>query len=436
MATTYTSTIDVNVWKEHTCSGCGNVYRYLFKRKKSGQGSNPDAARAAAHAAVVKALSFEVDMQPCPSCGLYQPDMVGAKRARRHGWLTFLAVLLPATTLILYATDVLNAPVTALVTAGLCALVVLAHLLIDTLNPNRDLEANHQLAQMRVEKGDLWKPSDRPGTVERDEDAAGSGWTTSHTVAYALLVLGLLAFLTPELLRVLHGWKLNSDWVPVVAGPGDRVYIYLPHKITSVKGYWRGTPAIEVLNAQEVGLNSATLSGESKADNWGQTITIGSKESKTNTHTLWTYVTLPANARLENQALKLRIGMVVNYPELQGVNQWRPTNFVMPPYETTLRLSSANAGSRYRNSWWGSFLSGAALILVPSILLMRLSSAMRQRAHPTSIFVPGEDQAEEEQQPAEVQPIDGAIQDKPAPTLEEDDRIHEGRPRAEPPPLP
>src|SRR5436853_504400 len=86
MATTYTSTIEVNVWKEHTCAACGGVYRYLFKRKKSGQGRSPDAARAAAQAAVVKALAHEVDLQPCPGCGLYQPDMIGTRKARRHGW--------------------------------------------------------------------------------------------------------------------------------------------------------------------------------------------------------------------------------------------------------------------------------------------------------------------------------------------------------------
>ena len=58
MSTTYTSTIEVNVWKEHTCLHCGTVYRYLFKRSKQGQGATPDAASAAAHNAVVSALAL------------------------------------------------------------------------------------------------------------------------------------------------------------------------------------------------------------------------------------------------------------------------------------------------------------------------------------------------------------------------------------------
>jgi hypothetical protein len=336
--------------------------------------------------------------------------------------------------LILYATDVMNAGATALLTAGLCGLVVLAHLLVDSLNPNRNLDANHRLAQMRVEKGDLWVPNTQPA-AEPAEGAPDSGWTTDHTVAYGLLVAGLVAFLVPELFRALRGWKVNPEWVPVVAGPGDQPYFYFDEKITSVKGYWKGTPTIQVLNAQELGLTTNTLSGISKADDWGQTIRIGSKESKTGTHTLWARVLLPADTRLENQTLKLRITMAVNYPQLQGNDRWVPDNMTTRPYEKTLQLSSANAGSRFRTSWWGGFLSGACLIVVPSIMLRRLSAAMRKRAQPTRIFVPGE-QAEGAEQPAEVEPVEEAGGEQSGTADEGDDRIHEGRRRAEPPPLP
>jgi hypothetical protein len=64
MATTYKSTNEVNVWKEHACIGCGSRFRYLFKRKKTGQGRTPDAASIAARKAVVKALEHEVVDQP------------------------------------------------------------------------------------------------------------------------------------------------------------------------------------------------------------------------------------------------------------------------------------------------------------------------------------------------------------------------------------
>src|SRR6185437_9310048 len=128
MATTYKSTIEINVWKEHTCIGCNGRFRYLFKRKKTGQGGTPEAASAAARKAVVQALEHEVDMHPCPGCGLYQPDMVGSRRSKRHWWviaITWAALLLM---MILMLTDVLPAGTAALAAAGTCAVLGLVHL--------------------------------------------------------------------------------------------------------------------------------------------------------------------------------------------------------------------------------------------------------------------------------------------------------------------
>ncbi len=158
MATTYTSTIEINVWKEHTCVGCGGAYRYLFRRKKSGSGGTPAAAQANAKKAVVNALANEVDMQPCPGCGLYQPDMIGAARARRHWWVFGATCVALLALLILALTEVLAYSTAAVVAAGVAFAVLLIHLLLDANNPNRDLEANHRLAQARVESGDLWVP--------------------------------------------------------------------------------------------------------------------------------------------------------------------------------------------------------------------------------------------------------------------------------------
>ena len=285
MATTYKSTIEINVWKEHSCIGCTSRFRYLFKRKKTGQGGTPEAASAAARKAVINALEQEVDVHPCPGCGLYQPDMVGSRRSTRHWWViaaSWAALLL---LMILMLTDVLSASAAALAAAATCAVLGLVHLLIDFNNPNRNLESNQQLAQQKVERGDLWIP---PGSkADAVSEAPAFGWSTAHAVAYVLFGLGLLALLSPEVLRLLHGWPANAVWYPQVAGPGDDPYIYFPNKITSVKGYWQGNVRAEVLNAAEVGLNAAQIGASSQTDNWGNTIQIGSKESKTSTKTLW-----------------------------------------------------------------------------------------------------------------------------------------------------
>lgn len=404
MATTYKSTIEINVWKEHTCLSCNSRFRYLFKRKKTGQGGTPEKASAAARQAVVKALEHEVDLHPCPGCGLYQPDMVGSRRSTRHWWViavNWAALLLM---MILMLSDVLPAGTAALAAAATCAVLGLVHLLIDFNNPNRNLESNQQLAQQKVERGDLWVP---PGSkAEAVAEMPSFGWSTAHAVAYVMFGLGLLALVSPELLRLMHGWPANTAWYPQVAGPGDQPYVYFPNKITSVKGYWRGLSKAQVVNAAEVGLPSTELRTESKQDSWGNSISIGSKESKTSTNTLWVRVFLPNDPRLEGKTLKLKMALNVSYPKLNG----NSFDEVSEPYSHTaeIRLSGAGAGSRYKAWWWGGFLGGVLLISISSIMLVRLSTGMCKLAQPTSIFAPGEGEAQEqqEQEAPEVLPAD------------------------------
>ncbi len=427
MGTTYTSTININVWKEHTCVRCGRVFRYLFQRKKSGQGATPDKASAAAHAAVVKALAHETDLHPCPGCGLFQPDMIGARKATRHGWMVLVALVVIAVPLILYAADVLTGASTAFLTAGLGAAVVFAQWLIDRSNLNRDLESNHHLALMQVEKGELWVPQERQTVSEVDDDVTGSGWTSGHSTAYVMMLLGLLAFLSPELVRTVLGWRPNPEWVPAVVGPGDDPYVYFPDKITSVKGYWRGLPDVKVANWKELGLPHPQLQASSKADNWGQSIQIGSKESKTSTNTLWLRVRIPPDAKLEGKTLELDLNLKADFPELAMGDRFDQRSFQARPLHKSLALSSAGAGGQYRSWWWGGFLGGAFLLVVPSIALVRLAGNLRRRALPTNIFVPDTEPVEEAPpgEEGETQPRPDAIRGTEDVPPEPEDRIRE-----------
>jgi hypothetical protein len=406
MATTYKSTIEVNVWKEHACIGCGSRYRYLFKRKKTGQGGSPQVAEAAARKAVLNALQNEVDMHPCPGCGLYQPDMVGSRRSKWHWWLIGVSGVVLLLVLILLLTDVMAASTAAWTATGACGLLALGHLLIDRGNPNRNLERNHGLAQMKVERGDLWVPPDGKAQPETSEPPR-FGWSTAHTVAYVLLGLGLLALASPELLRLLHGWPANTEWHPLADGPGDEPYVYFPQSITSVKGYWKGNATAVILNADEIAGPGVLgqLRTSSQNDNWGETIHIGSKESKTSSKTLWVRVTLPPDPRLEGKTLKIKMTLDVVYPQLHD-NSWEPAG---GHYEHVqdIRLGGAGAGASYKTWWWGGWLGGVLLLTVASIMLVRLSTGLRQLAQPTSIFTPGEETGDEVQEEApEVLPAE------------------------------
>src|SRR5262249_48203505 len=44
MGKTYTYTINIRCWKEHTCVGCGGIYAYELVRKIAGTGSTAAAA--------------------------------------------------------------------------------------------------------------------------------------------------------------------------------------------------------------------------------------------------------------------------------------------------------------------------------------------------------------------------------------------------------
>jgi hypothetical protein len=84
MATTYTSTIQLRCWKQHTCVACGGGYRYELIRVIRGSARSAEGARAAAQKNFQKTLATDTDLQPCPTCGLHQPDMIGQRRAKRH----------------------------------------------------------------------------------------------------------------------------------------------------------------------------------------------------------------------------------------------------------------------------------------------------------------------------------------------------------------
>ncbi|MFO0846887.1 MAG: hypothetical protein U0797_31735, partial [Gemmataceae bacterium] len=303
MGTTYTQTIEFSVWKEHTCSCCGTVYRYLFKRSMKGEGGTPEVAGRNAERAVEKALEKEVDQRPCPECGLYQPDMVAAKRSTAHWWTFWAGVPVYALLLILVLTDLLTFGTASLI-GGACAVPILAaHFLIDVSDPNRDREANRTKGRRMARDGDLWVPEKRQPRQLGDEPV-GNGVTTGHYACYALITASVLAFLLPVGLRVALGMRASAGLFPEVAGPGDTPYVYFPDKINSVKGYWTGQPRVTVLNAADLG-GAVTVGATSKNETWGNQISV--KSSEKNSHpSLWAYLQVPPDPQLAGKVLKLK----------------------------------------------------------------------------------------------------------------------------------
>ena len=269
MTRTHTAKIEIRRWKAHTCAGCGCRYAYLMVRKRAYGGSTPERATEKAQAAADRAIAREVDRQPCPTCGRYQPDMIAGRRRSLHGWL-FLASLL-ATGLIagLYLGDVIQS--NRALTAAMVQVTAIALLgfLTDGRDPNRDLEANRRKAEQEVAAQRV--RTLRPGTPP------APGFRPAATRFHGLLAAGLalaalLALALPELMRQQAGWPLNADWFPPVAGPGDEIYLYLPDSISSIKGYWTGTLTVTATVDQEPQASGFDIESSTRQVDWGRSI--------------------------------------------------------------------------------------------------------------------------------------------------------------------
>ncbi|MGL4555323.1 MAG: hypothetical protein ACRC33_29500 [Gemmataceae bacterium] len=391
MSTTYTSTIEVNVWKEHSCISCGTKYRYLFKRTKQGQGGTPDGASANAHNAVIKALEHEVDMHPCPGCGTYQPDMIASQRSGRHWWTFWCSLPAFLLLVILILADVVPYPTGSWLLALAAGMTLLIHLTFDGFNANGNLDANHRLAKDREQAGELWVPKQPKGEGGVE---AGGGVNGGHYVAYALLGLGALAFMVPSLLVLATGGTSNGKWNPEVFGPGDETYVYFDKRLSDcVKSLWTGTPQVQILNWDTLGIPGPPppLSARSNQSSWaaGGSISIGKGDSKSSSPLLWTYVTFPPDERLAGKKLQLRINLSVHFPKLQNSNSYLPTT-ENHQYNGTVTLSGVKAGSTYRMIWWVGTGVGLLLSTVGGLILPLTSSAFAKKANKTEIFAPDE----------------------------------------------
>lgn len=393
MSTTYTSTIEVNVWKEHSCISCGTKYRYLFKRSKQGQGATPDAASANAHNAVIKALEHEVDMHPCPGCGTYQPDMIASQRSSRHWWTFWISLPTFLLLLLLVVADVIPYPTGTWLMALLAGMTLLIHLVFDAFNPNANLDANHRMAKDREEAGELWVPSRDKGEGGVE---AGGGLNLGHYVSYVLLALGTLVFAAPALLLLATGGTSNARWNPEVVGPGDEAYVYFEQRLSGcVKNLWTGTPTVAVLNWDTLGIPGPPpvfTARSNQSSGWAgpnDKITIGKGDTKNGSPLLYSYVTFPSDPRLAGKKLQIQINMSVHYPKLQGNDSYIPhtENY---SYKTSVTLSGPKAGTAYKSAWWLSTLVGLLLSAVGGLVLPLASSAFAKKANKTEIFAPNE----------------------------------------------
>lgn len=380
MATTYTSTVQVRCWKQHTCVGCGGSYLYELIRTVKGTGSTADGARAHAQKNVQKTLEKDTDLQPCPTCGLHQPDMIAQRRSSRHWIMFWVSLVVAGVLLILVATHTVQFYVASYLMALVCAAAAAACVLTERWNPNQNVADNRARAADLVSRGVL---RHNPGQPVADQDLQRHARPPASGMQIASLVLAaaaVLLALVPDVARAAQGWPTNAEAYPPVVGPGDQARVYMKDSISSIKGYWRGKPEAVIKDGERRLTARATTNDNS----WGGTIYAKSSEKSTSS-TPWVAVTVPRDASLAGKTVGCDIDLAVEYPASQGGSSFRTTSSKMHR-NVRLALAQSGAGDSYETMWWASTVSGVGLVLLAGLLLVGAASALRKRAHPTQVF--------------------------------------------------
>lgn len=293
------------VEKQHTCVGCGCVFRYAMNANdwtvilSSRTGKGRDG----------------VKIHPCPECGVIQPEMVKMTKLWHLYALGIALVLL----LILAVVGMVNSGAHALLAAqiGVGAFLTLAliHLLTAWTDPNGDLQAN--LAQAKEEIADRRLESIAPG----DAEAAHQGKVPSN-LSLGYVVPLLLVFAAPVTFMLTMG-SLSSQQAlprnehvhPAVTAVGDEVtFTFSKVRSEGVTGaIWRGQPSIRVLNARALGLPE-TLPGQGSNQQWGETIRVPRSGSKNQPIRARVKFTIPNREQLVGQTLRLSVTMPITFP--------------------------------------------------------------------------------------------------------------------------
>ena len=381
MARRYVSTYNIRCWKQHTCSNCGAVYSYEFVRSAKARGSSPEAAQRNAQAAAGRMLAGNVDVRPCPTCGVIQPDMIGQQRRRAHVVILVVAFAVLAVLLGLRAGDALPANVATWVMVAACAAVAAFQAGREWLDMNRDLEANRRSAADRIAAGKMQLHT--PGQVGAAAAAAASRGLIQR-LALMMLPLALLLAACPELLRIAHGWPLSPEAYPPVVGPADTTRLYMQAKISSIMGYWRGSPhaVLRLPGGQTVDLQATT-----NQNNWGSTINA-KEDEKDNSTTPWVEVQIPPDAELAGKEVACDVRLDIDYPHVIGSSNFQVQHTFLTRNQIPLKLATMGAGREYKTAWWVGSLLAVLLLLACGALFILAAMALQKSALPAGVFNP------------------------------------------------
>jgi hypothetical protein len=370
--------------KQHTCVGCGCVFRYTLDLSEPGPAFMSTIASKPADV---------VATHPCPGCGLIQPEMVLWSKVC-HPLTSLLALL----ALIVFAALGLvpGGPSPALcaqMAIAAFATLALIHFATAFANPNRNPDANLSLAKKEIAAGKLVLV--RAGSSEQQGRPPGNlgFW---HVLALLLLLVGPLAFIHPATaLAEVPDTPTNPGLDPEVITPGDRVsFTFRNVKEKGVTGQiWKGRPTVRVINAKALGIPE-TLVAEGSDQDWGSTLHVP-KGSYNQPLDVTIHFTIPNKPELVGKSIALTITMRVKYPEMWGSSSWipAPAPFGSSFANRTINLSDSMivkvADNQQVQASKGAYLIGVfggSVFLLGSLVLTALTLHLRNHASPSEVL--------------------------------------------------
>jgi hypothetical protein len=266
------------------------------------------------------------------------------------------------------------------VAAGLAAL---AHLAIALYDPNANRQANRLRSQNEVKARRMEVV--QAGRPAAEQVPGPAHLTARHAGALAAVVAAALVFLAPLVVRWTSHLPSNSGLQPEVVGPGDQVTVWFPDQpVRSVRGKWRGTPRVELLNAAELG-GPPTLEATGTDATWGDAISVKASDENDLANP-YARITLPKGPGVSGKALRLRASMTVTYPSLQGFDRFVDRTAAVSR-ELTVQVAEEGPCRAYHAAWDYGSLAGAVASVLGGMALLGMARALRGRAEP-SVAVP------------------------------------------------
>lgn len=377
-----TSTATARCWKQHTCSACGCIFRYVFTRSASASGSPDHDTRSVAQHKLAKALHFDIEEYPCPTCGYIQPDMVSKGKKNWHLTFTILSGVFLLLIVLAAHKGSLALDEAGKVAAVVAAFGVLGHVLTALGNPNARPARNLKQVQKETLAGKVEVV--QPGTAP-NFDGVPPNLSGLQALCLLALLATPLAFLAVVWVSERHPTPRNPTLKPIVVGPGDTVSVPLKTSLSSVGGYWRGNPTVKVLNATETGAPNR-LAAYSDSDGWGKVLHVKDGKSPLEPIQPWVKVVVPQDPNLGGKSLRLQVALTVSYPveARKGGNHAEQSSTVQQ--EVEVHLAEPGAELLHKEAWSSGVGVGLGGCFLGGLGLLILCRLLKAQAKPNQVF--------------------------------------------------